>query len=436
MISFYFPEFVLKKCAQNYSEHHLQAELSQLNETLNKNDVGFFWDKDFEKNLIHCQEIYEKFKHKKYFFQVGIGGSSLGAEMLTQALSSDKTQIKFSFINNIDPDALHEQISSLFGPLSHLDINDAIFYFVSKSGATAETLATFSIISGLLKSHGISDDQLKSFFVFATDPQHGDLRQIGKDLKIITLDIPSNIGGRFSALTPVGIFPALFINKEVKNFLKYRENIQKFLLENFSPKNPVFLLAHLLFEYKKNYQVNQTVLMPYSSKLNKFSSWFVQLWAESLGKKEGLNQKEIYTGLTPIMSYGATDQHSQMQLFKDGPWDKFIIFIEVENFHQNYQLANSFDYPSLKKLSPYSLSQLMEAEFKGTLRALEEDKRPFVSLKIPNINWETLIELVLFFETLTVLMGQHLNLDPFNQPGVEAGKKYAFEFLAKLTPSP
>ncbi|MEK6625480.1 MAG: glucose-6-phosphate isomerase, partial [Bdellovibrionota bacterium] len=179
----------------------------------------------------------------------------------------------------------------------------------------------------------------------------------------------------------------------------------------------------------KNQGITQTVLMPYSSRLKSFANWFVQLWAESLGKRTGLSGREVFEGLTPIPAYGATDQHSQMQLFMEGPLDKVLVIIKVAKFQNDFSLKGHFKSSSIEKLAQFSLSQLMEAELEGTLRALREAGRPCILLTIPELTPEPLGELIMFFEILTAMMGHYLNIDPFNQPGVEAGKKYAFECL-------
>jgi glucose-6-phosphate isomerase len=162
-------------------------------------------------------------------------------------------------------------------------------------------------------------------------------------------------------------------------------------------------------------------MMPYSSLLKEYSAWFTQLWAESLGKGG--------KGLTPIPAYGATDQHSQMQLFMEGPFDKILFLIEVENFEFDFELKNTVDASAFKLLSSFKLSQLMKAELEGTLTALSENKRHVVHLKIPSLKEQYLGQLILFSECLTVLLGKMLEVDPFNQPGVEAGKKYANAWL-------
>jgi glucose-6-phosphate isomerase len=378
---------------------------------LNSPDIGFFRLPQNKELLNETKNVYEKFKHKKYFIHVGIGGSALGPDMFLKALGSSKG-VEFIFLNNIDPDDFHRQ-------LSKIKITEALIYIVSKSGTTAETVAAMSILASKLNQAGIKEDQYKDYFVFCTDPVKGDLRKIGKEWNVETLSVPSNIGGRFSVLTPVGFLPMLFAGINPEKVLKGATELQGKLSDKTESED-FFKLAGWLKDLHDQ-GIRQTVMMPYSSLLKEYSAWFVQLWAESLGK-EG-------KGMTPIPAYGATDQHSQMQLFMEGPEDKTIFLIEVEKFQHDYDLTNTISGESFKTLSSFKLGTLMKAEFEGTLAALAENKRHVVHLKVPAVNEETLGQLVLFSECLTVLMGQLLKVDPFNQPGVEAGKKYAYAWL-------
>jgi glucose-6-phosphate isomerase len=220
----------------------------------------------------------------------------------------------------------------------------------------------------------------------------------------------------------VGLLPAFFAGIDAQALLDGAHEIKKHLSD---PKacDEFFALARWI-KGLHDQGVNQTVLMPYSSLLKEFSAWFVQLWAESLGKDN--------KGLTPIPAYGATDQHSQMQLFMEGPRDKVLMLIEIEKFQTDFNLSNNLMGESFKLLAPFSLSQLMKAEFEGTLAALNENSRHVVHLKIPSLNETHLGQLILFSECLTVLVGKMLNVDPFNQPGVESGKKYAYAWLKTI----
>ncbi len=366
--------------------------------------------------------IYKKFSTKKNFIHIGIGGSSLGPEMLYYALN--KNDRKFVFINNIDPDEIFDQ-------LKDIDFNQSLFYFVSKSGGTAETLAALAIISQKLFDQGVSPLELNQFFVFATDPSKSELLDLGKKFNIDCLSIPSDVGGRFSILTPVGFLPALFCGIDIDQLITGAKDMAKICLED-SQQNPLLKTTAFFLKLLKEENINQTVMMPYSSKLKYFSFWFTQLWAESLGKKLDQNAKEVFCGLTPIPAYGATDQHSQMQLFMEGPKDKALILIETLNFSHDFALKSILESTGLKKLSHHSLSELLKAELYGTMKALKVENRPFIHMAIDKNDESHLGALILFFESLTALMGYKLNVDPFNQPGVEAGKIYAYEYLTLL----
>lgn len=392
---------------------------SSFKKTISDSKIGFFNVTDREELLTSCKELHSKFKNKKCFVQVGIGGSSLGPEMLVTALK--KSDCQFQFINNIDPDRIYDQ-------LNQIEVKETLFYFVSKSGGTAETMAGFSIISNLLIEKGIKEEDFKDHYVFATDPVKSELLDLGKELGVDCLEIPSNVGGRFSVLTPVGFLPALFAGLDCDALLKGANQLKKELLNEDLKNNSLVQAASFLMDQKSKGR-NQTVMMPYSSKLRDLGFWFVQLWAESLGKKLSLSGDTVFEGLTPIPGYGATDQHSQVQLFMEGPHDKVMIMLQVNKFDHDFSLKNNFNASRLKMLSKHSLSGLMEAEFAGSLMALKEQERPYIHLEIPKNNEESMGAMILFFESLTAIMGSALNIDPFDQPGVELGKIYAFARL-------
>jgi len=413
----------LNKNEALYSENFLKDKYTAFKKTINNENHGFFKTIERTNLLDQSQEVYKKFLSKKHFVQVGVGGSSLGPEMLVSALKKENS-VKFTFVNNIDPDALKEQLDTI-------NIEKALFYVVSKSGGTAETMAAFSIITNLLLDKGVSKDDLCQYFVFATDPKKSQLLEIGKEFNIALLEVPSDVGGRFSVLTPVGFLPALFAGINVSALLEGSKEMATEMLSSDHINNPLLSTASFLFDHYEN-GYDQTVFMPYSSKLRKLADWFIQLWAESLGKAQDINGKTVNKGLTPIASYGATDQHSQMQLFMEGPFNKCLFLIEVESFDSDFTLSNNFSHPSLKKIAPFSLAQLFKAELQGTIKALEENKRPFIHLVLSRNDERNLGALILFLESLTALMGHYLEVNPFDQPGVELGKKYAFEWLNKL----
>jgi len=382
--------------------------IKSFQKTINDPSVGFFHLPEEEKHVLKSLEIFKKFKKRKDFILVGIGGSSLGPKMLVNALGN-KEERNFYYLNNIDPD-------ETFEILEKLNPENSLFYVVPKSGGTAETLATLTIIMNWLNQRRILSKSFRSHMVFCTDPQKGELRALGKKLGIETLEVPQNVGGRFCVLSAVGILPALFAGIKVIDLLAGAAQLSNEIESIANTAN------FLMDQHGKGN--DQTVLMPYSSKLRNFSDWFVQLWSESLGK-EG-------KGLTPISSYGVTDQHSQMQLFMEGPANKVVIFLEIKNFSYDFSLLNKEEGHNFKILSSHTLSELMKAEFEGTIKAFKDAKRPFVRITLDILDEKNLGRLILFFESLTVMMAHLLKINPFNQPGVEAGKINAYQFLESL----
>ena len=340
--------------------------------------------------------------------------------MLVTGLGDGKR--RFEFINNIDPDFIYNQLQGLVP-------SECLFYFVSKSGSTAEMSAGMAIIANWLNEQGIQEKDFSSYFVFATDPKKSNLLDLGRQWGVTCLEVPSNVGGRFSVLTPVGYLPALFAGVDPSELTRGANDYKKEILNTKLSENILIQAANFIMTLKDE-GVEQTVLMPYSSRLRDLSFWFVQLWAESLGKKLPQGGE---TGLTPLPSYGATDQHSQVQLFMEGPRDKALLFVEVENFEHDFSLKTEINSPSLKKLAPYKLSHLMSAEFNGTLKAMEQNDRPYMKMSLEKLDAYNLGQIIIFLESLTVLSGRMLGINPFDQPGVELGKVFAFEYLANIT---
>ena len=274
--------------------------------TIDSEETGFFHANNKKELRDDSKRVFERFKNKKYFVHIGIGGSSLGSSTLVQALGHRDKKRNIFFLDNIDPEETYDLLSSI-------ELKKTVFYFASKSGGTAETLASFSLVLNQLDQEGIGKDKWKDFIVCATDPNDGTLRDLVNRYKLESLTIPSNIGGRFSAFTPVSYLPALFAGIDIDLFCLGAERLKEALLKEELMDNDLLKCALYLKSLKDLKGVNQTVFMPYSSKLKLLSSWFVQLWAESLGKKNSFSQKNVYEGLTPIYAYGATDQHSQLQ---------------------------------------------------------------------------------------------------------------------------
>jgi len=400
----------------------LKDRLEDFKKIINDPKIGFFHINKNGEILKQTEKVHAAFAHKTQFVHIGIGGSGLGPEMLVSALPYKNTR-EFFYFNNIDADEIYLQ-------LKRINPEKAIFYIVSKSGTTAETMAALAFVSTWLMEKGIKEQDFNKYFVFCTDPEKGDLRTLGKKLNISMLEVPSSVGGRFCVLTAVGYFPALFAGIKIEKLQQAAHQFsQQFLNENTND-NILLQTASTLMALKDQ-GVDQTVLFPYSSLWRNLSFWFVQLWAESLGKKLNLKNEVVNVGFTPIPGYGATDQHSQVQLFMEGPFNKCLMTIEIKKRSYDFALKNNFDLNSLQKLSGHTLNQLMDAEMQGTLMALEQNQRPFIHFIAEENCEESLASLIIFFECLTAIMGSYLKIDPFDQPGVEAGKIFAFERLAK-----
>ena len=404
-----------------FSPSHQKDMLSKFNNVIKDPAFGFLELTNQTDHLDRIDELVLKFQHKRHFVQIGIGGSALGPQMLLSALGDFRNH-SFTLLDNIDSDFIYQE-------LSKINVADAVFYVVSKSGGTAETIAITSIVRKVLLESHIAASELRDYFVFCTDPSSGQLREYVTQNNMVSLEVPSNIGGRFSVLTHVGMFPAAFFKINIREIYagaqKIKENI---LCDNLDKNDLIKTATHISERYFQN-NVDKTVLMPYSSLLKDFSAWFVQLWAESLGK---INSEGTPVGLTPIPAYGATDQHSQMQLFMEGPSDKVLFLLNIINRSNDYSLDGGLDLESAKKLQKYTLNQLMQAEVAGSIKALAENNKDLILIEIDRLDESAIGQLILFFESLTVLMGEYLKVDPFNQPGVEKGKIYTYQYLNSM----
>lgn len=413
-----------KISSSHFEKNSLLEHLKTFQKTINSDEIGFFRLTDDQGQLEAAKKMYEKHKDKTHFIQVGIGGSALGPQTLIDALKTNK-DVRFSFMDNTDSEYIHDL-------LSEIDPLKSLFYIVSKSGGTAETIGNFSIARNFLRKAGVKEEDFKNHFVLCTDPKSGHLRELAQAKGFDTLEVPSDIGGRFSVFSHVGLFPALFAGIDIDELFNGSNDIKESLLTEDLDKNILLnTAAHISHLYEEGSpSVNQTVLMPYSSKLKTLSNWFVQLWGESLGKIRQSDNANI--GLTPIPAYGATDQHSQVQLFMEGPADKVIMLLEVKEKACDFELDSGLELGPAEKLAPYSLNQLIEAQINGTIQALKNNKKNVIHISIDRNDARHMGALVLFFESLTAIMGQYLEVDPFNQPGVELGKNYAYEYLKNL----
>ena len=313
-----------------------QDKVSEIHKRFNKSEVGFLelLDQDIEslkKTLNPIKNLYEN------IVVFGIGGSALGTKAVYQACGKYFKKNLY-VIDNIDPDFFSEF-------LNNLDIEKSIFIVISKSGSTAETISQFLIIVDILKKR--FKENFKDRLIIITDPVKGGLRKYAETQNILSFSIPPNVGGRYSVLSPVGLVPLYLADIDIEDLIKGANYIYTKCQNDNIFENPAYLNGIIQYiAYNRGKKI--TVLMPYSSKLQLFTEWFIQLWAESLGKSEKI-------GPTPIKAIGTTDQHSQLQLFMDGPNDKIITFIEIENYKNYVKIPESniseYEYLSNKSLN-------------------------------------------------------------------------------------
>jgi len=352
---------------------------------------------------------------------LGIGGSALGATAVNAALCGVNPRRQLYVCDNSDPTYLSKI-------LEKVKLDKSVFIVVSKSGSTAETMASFLVIRKHLDK---IRDGYKKHLIFITDPEKGVLRKLSQEEDILTFDIPSDVGGRFSVLSAVGMVPSHLLNFDVDSILAGAREMDKRVREKALFKNPAALnaLIHVLM-MKKGKSIS--VMMPYSNELKRLADWYVQLWAESLGKRLDISGNVVETGQTPIGALGATDQHSQLQLYNEGPRDKIITMIRVERHSHDISIPNI--YPKEERLSyfdDHTLGDLMNYEQLATSITLTDNGRPNLTLLFPCISENVLGQFFYMYEMQTAITAKLMNVNAFDQPGVEAGKRATYALMGR-----
>lgn len=370
-------------------------------------------------------------KNFESFVVLGIGGSALGPTAVFQSLchlrhnelpAKRRKAPKFYVEDNVDP----ERMASL---LDILDLKKTMFNVVTKSGATSETMSQYLIIMDILKSK--FGDKASEHMIATTSSAKGNLIKIAKEEGLKTFYIPDGVGGRFSELCPVGLLPAAVLGIDIKAMLSGAAYMDKLCKTKDLRKNPALIAALLQYMSMKKGK-NISVMMPYSDGLRYIADWYCQLWGESLGKAEDLNGNTVYAGQTPVKALGVTDQHSQIQLYREGPFDKVITLIGVEKFRAEVTISEGCkDIPDVNFLCGHTMSELINSERKATEYALTTANRPNCTIIVPEINAFTVGEILYMFELETAYVGAMLNVNTFNQPGVEGGKNATYALFGR-----
>lgn len=364
---------------------------------------------------------------------LGIGGSALGGLAMSEALLKPYWNLlseeqrnglpRIFFLDNIDPD-------TMVGLLNTLDLSKTLVNVITKSGSTAETMSQFMIVKNILEQELGANYRYN--IVATTDKKTGILRQIAEQEGYKTFVVPDDVGGRFSVFSAVGLVPLALVGIDIDEIMNGIKDMDLALkntdvFENIAAQNA---LIHYLMDTEKG--KNLAVMMPYSSRLKYVSDWFVQLWAESLGKNKDKNGNDVHVGPTPIKALGATDQHSQIQLYNEGPNDKVISFIRVAEFDNTLEIPNIFEYTGIGYLGGKTINQLINAEADSTRVALADYNRPTVTITLDKVDGYNVAQLLYMLEVQTAIAGELYNINTFNQPGVEQAKNYTYALMGRM----
>lgn len=364
-----------------------------------------------KESLLHSGQITD-------IAVIGIGGSSLGIKAVDSILSSHQSGGKtLHFFENSDP-------INISATISKLKKESTLFIVISKSGTTIETVSIFKTIL-LHFDFDLQKSADTEHLIVITD-KYSALSKFAQEYKIREFSIPENVGGRFSVLSAVGVVPLTLAGYDMKLLLAGAEEF----LESFFAKKEQHLLQKACYLYEHHMMQSINVVFAYANNLENFCKWYVQLWGESLGKVdvEGKN-----VGLTPVGLIGSTDQHSFLQLLIEGPHDKTVTFIKIDDFENELKIPDI----SLKHIektdfvNKSSFNRLINAQCDATAKSLIQSDVAVDTIELDKISEENVGALIIYYELLTSLIGAMLHINTYNQPGVELGKTILYEKFGK-----
>jgi glucose-6-phosphate isomerase len=380
--NFAFESLVKEKESGEIGYYHLPKRTLSLINELEKIDL------EFEKIAV-----------------IGIGGSSLGPKAIYELLKSNYENLKeIIFLENTDPIELKNKFNKI-------EKEKTLFIVISKSGTTIETISIFKATVNYF-----SLDFKKDKIFVITDPD-SPLEKFANEYSLKVFHIPKNVGGRFSVFSAVGIVPLFLSGFSVEKILQGAKSF----LESFFNKKEWHLIKKAAFFYERSKCYKMNVVFSYSSLLDEFNKWYVQLWGESLGK---INKKGIRVGLTPIGLLGSIDQHSFLQLLIEGPKDKTVTFIKVKNFESSLKIPN-ISLPYLQKtdfVNSISFNELINAQCDATRESVVRSGIDVDEIILERLNEENVGALLMYYELLTSAVGALFEINTYNQPGVELGK--------------
>ena len=357
---------------------------------------------------------------------LGIGGAALGAEALTSALVDPRTSaVQVLVADSIDPAAIQALLASV-------DLRRTLFNVVSKSGDTAETMARFLIVRDrLMRELGAVD--YKRHLLVTTEKERGSLRQIVNDEGFPSLSAPADVDGRFAALSAMGLFPAAVAGIDVEEIVAGAAALDERSRQATDVlADPPLALAGMLWHLGTRRDARIVVLMSYSERLSALAEWFSQLWVGSLGKAVDRTGRPVAWGQTAIRARGSADQHSHLQLYLEGPRDKVVLFLRVEDHGDTLTVPAAYqDLEDVACLGGRSLGAILNAEQTATEFALANHGRPSLAINVPSITPHTVGQLVYLCELATVAAGYLADVDPFGQPAIEEAKALTYALLGR-----
>jgi glucose-6-phosphate isomerase len=367
------------------------------------------------------------------YLLIGIGGSSLGAIATIQALTNPFRNLmsperrggpRFFVLDNPDPEKVRATLDTV-------DLSRTLVNVVTKSGQTAETMANFLVARAALEA-AVGPEQARQQIVATTDPKEGLLRQLADQEGYQTFPVPPGVDGRQTVLSAVGLVPAALCGVDIHALLRGAAAMRERASSPDVRQNPAYLLAAIAVLADTELGKRILVTMPYADALYGLADWFRQLWAESLGKRLSTSGEEVFAGQTPVKALGAIDQHSQIQLYTEGPNDKLIALVGVERYRAEVAISDPpAGIPDLAYLRGAELGQLLDRERIATAWALTEAGRPNLTISMPEITAAAVGELFYLHQLQTVMAGALYGVNPFGQPGVEAGKNATYALMGR-----
>ena len=376
-------------------------------------EIGFYHLPD--ANTSEYKE-YAKGIKQNDIVVVGIGGSALGTIAIHHFLGLGQSFEKnLHFIDTTDPLVLKQKVDEI-------NLDDALFLIVSKSGSTVETIAALKYLQSFVPI-------CKESYAVITDPSSA-LEEFAAAYDLKVFNMPANVGGRFSVLSAVGLVPLAIIGVDIDALLEGAKRVKESFFNNHGYCEKLLTKATYYAQVSNKYNIN--CLFSYSEAFREFNAWYVQLWGESLGKKQ--RHSQLHVGLTPVGLIGPTDQHSFLQLIVDGKRDKTVTVIKIKDFENSIKIPD-ITLPALEKLdilNGYGFEELINMQADAMIESLESlEFIPLDVIEIDKVNEQTIGELIYYYELLTALVAQMLDINAYNQPGVEMGKIILKEKMGK-----